>query len=118
MTDTPRTTNDDTTNADSTKKWALIAAALAIVAALVAALLPLNTGDDSESINSVNSTSASDTTTVVETTGPATTEVPPLPDASIPAVWPWADSPRALRVRWKRPQVVDDLRGGRRRIAC
>lgn len=37
MTDTPRTTNDDTTNADSTKKWALIAAALAIVAALVAA---------------------------------------------------------------------------------
>ena len=110
MTDTPSTPNDDTT-----EKRALVASAMAIVALLVAALMLFDTGDDNESSNSVNISSASSTTTFVETTEaplttespvttqiseaptpatsvPTTTEAPPLPDASKPAVWPWADS--------------------------
>ncbi len=113
MTDTLDTSNNGN---DAAKKWPLIVGALVIVAALIGALFLIAGDDDDETSDSVNTGQASDSTTisestttvetteppattmspttseVVDTTGPATTEVPPLPDLAEPAIWPWVDT--------------------------
>jgi hypothetical protein len=122
MTDTPNTpdTPDESgTSGGATKRWALIAGAVVLVAALVVGLL-LITSDDDETTDSVATTDAtattvvSDSTDVPETTeSPATTQAPettepaettevpttepattvaPVPDEVRTAIWPWFET--------------------------
>ena len=123
MTDTPSTPNETgptDTGDGASKKWPLIAGAVALIAALVVGLV-LITADDDETTDSVATTEApattavSDTTEVPETTeSPATTQapettepvatteapttteptttVPPVPDQVRTAIWPWFET--------------------------
>jgi hypothetical protein len=117
--DTPDTPEATGTGGGTTKRWPLIAGAVAIIAALVVAL-SLVTSDDDETTDSVATTEAAATTVVSDTTdAPATTEAPattqapkttepvatteapttepsttvaPLPDDARTAIWPWFDT--------------------------
>jgi hypothetical protein len=123
MTDTPEAPNETgpTDAGDgASKKWPLIAGAVALIAALVVGLVVI-TADDDETTDSVATTEApattavSDTTEVPETTeSPATTQapettepvatteapttteptttVPPVPDQVRTAIWPWFET--------------------------
>jgi hypothetical protein len=107
------------TGGTATKKWPLIAGAVALIAALVVALL-LITADDDETTDSAATTEAPATTVVIDTTDvPATTESPattqspettepaatteapttessttiaPAPDEVRTAIWPWFET--------------------------
>lgn len=123
MTDTPDTPDaSGATGAGggATKRWPLIAAAVAIIAALVVGLV-LITSDDDDATDSAATTEAPATTAVSDTTDvPATTEspattqapettepvetteapttteptttVPPVPDQVRTAIWPWFET--------------------------
>ena len=123
MTDTPET--PDTSGATragggATKRWPLIAGAVAIIAALVVGLVLITSDDDDETTDSVATTEAPETTVVSGTTevpatteSPATTQAPettepvatteapttepsttvaPVPDQVRTAIWPWFDT--------------------------
>ena len=124
MTDTPSTPNETgptDTGDGASKKWPLIAGAVALIAALVVGLVLITADDDDETTDSVATTEApattavSDTTEVPETTeSPATTQAPettepvvtteapttteptttvaPVPDQVRTAVWPWFET--------------------------
>ena len=122
MTGTPDTpdTSGATGDGGTTKRWPLIAGAIAIIAALVVGLVLVTSDDDQEANDSVATTEAptttvgSDTTDVSATTeSPATTQAPettepvatteapttdtsttvaPLPDEVRTAIWPWFDT--------------------------
>jgi hypothetical protein len=107
------------TGGTATKKWPLIAGAVALIAALVVALL-LITSDDDETTESVATTEAPATTVAIDTTDvPATTESPAttqaaettepvatteatttdpsttvasVPDEVRTAIWPWFET--------------------------
>ena len=115
MTDTPETPQpgSDASSA-SPSRWPLIAGAAVIVAALVAALVFINSGDDDESSDSVATSEATQTTEVTDTTTAttdspdttqnpattaattteptATTEAPPPAEDVTTAMWPWVDT--------------------------
>jgi len=123
MTDTPETpdTSGATgTGGGSTKRWPLIAGAVAIIAALVVGLVLITSDDDDETTDSVATTEVPETTVVSGTTevpatteSPATTQAPettepvatteapttepsttvaPVPDQVRTAIWPWFDT--------------------------
>lgn len=121
MTDTPDTPGATGTDNGAPKRWALIAGAIAIIAALVVGLVLITSDDDEdEATESVATTEApattvgSDTTDVSATTeSPATTQAPettepaptteapttepaitvaPLPDEVRTAIWPWFET--------------------------
>lgn len=123
MTDTPETSNASKTTGTGggdTKRWPLIAGAVAIIVALVVGLVLITADDDDEATDSVATTESPATTVVSDTTdvpatteSPATTQAPettepettepapttdpsttvaPVPDQVRTAIWPWFET--------------------------
>jgi len=120
MTDTSETPGATGAGGGATKRWPLIAGAVAIIAALVVGLVLITSDDDDETTDSVATTEVPETTVVSGTTevpatteSPATTQAPettepvatteapttepsttvaPVPDQVRTAIWPWFDT--------------------------
>ena len=118
--ETPDTSGATGTGGGATKRWPLIAGAVAIIAALVVGLVLITSDDDDETTDSVATTEVPETTVASGTTevpatteSPATTQAPettepvatteapttepsttvaPVPDQVRTAIWPWFDT--------------------------